>query len=93
MGMLRITIGQKIYALLALVFIGFLGATLFSAHEAQLGLEHQRQGELRHMTELAVSILKEEHAAIQKSGISTEEAQKRAMSRVAALRYGEGGYF
>lgn len=93
MKMLRMTIGQKIYSLLALVFVGFLGATLLASHEAQLGLEGQKQGELRHLAELALSILKEEHAAAQKSEVSTEEAQKRALARIGALRYGDDDYF
>jgi len=93
MKMLKMTIGQRIYALLALVFVGFLGATLLATHEAQLGLEGQKQGELRHLTELALSILKEEQAAAQQNKISVEEAQKRATARIGALRYGHGDYF
>jgi methyl-accepting chemotaxis protein len=93
MKMLKMTIGQKIYALLALVFIGFLGATLLATHQAQLGLEGQKQGELRHLTELALSIIKEEQAAAQQNRVSTEAAQKRATARIGALRYGHGGYF
>ncbi|MEZ5786049.1 MAG: methyl-accepting chemotaxis protein [Xanthobacteraceae bacterium] len=91
--MLKMTIGQKIYALLALVFVGFVGATFLATYEAQSGLETQKQGELRHLTELALSIIKEEHAATQQSGVSTAEAQKQAMARIAALRYGADDYF
>jgi len=93
MKMLKMTIGQRIYALLAVVFVGFLGATFLATHEAQLGLEGQKQGELRHLTELALSILKEEQAAAQQNKISVEEAQKRATARIGALRYGHGDYF
>jgi methyl-accepting chemotaxis protein len=48
---------------------------------------------LKHLTELALGILKEEHALAQDKGLSVEEAQKRATTRVAALRYGQGDYF
>ena len=53
----------------------------------------QKQIELRHLTELALGIVKEEHAAVQKGGITDADAQKRALARVATLRYGNNDYF
>ena len=48
---------------------------------------------MRHLGELALGIIKEEHAAAQKGDVSAADAQKRAMARVAALRYGSNDYF
>ena len=42
---------------------------------------------------MALGILKEEHAAVQKGGITVADAQKRALARVATLRYGSNDYF
>jgi methyl-accepting chemotaxis protein len=53
----------------------------------------QKQIELKHLAELALGIVKEEHAASQKGDIAAADAQKRAMARVAALRYGNNDYF
>ena len=45
------------------------------------------------MAQLALGIVKEEHAAAQKGDIAVAEAQKRALARVATLRYGNNDYF
>src|SRR6478752_3398139 len=85
-GMIRrakVTIGRKIYALICLSFIGLLGITFLGSRELALSLTQQKQIELRHLGEVALGIVKEEHAA----------AQKRAMARVAALRYGSSDYY
>ena len=42
---------------------------------------------------VALGIVKEEHAAAQKGGVSDADAQKRAMARIAALRYGNNDYY
>ncbi len=93
LGGLKMTIGRKIYALIALSFLGVVGISLLDSREMASGLDQQKQIELRHLTELALGIVKEEHAAVQKSGMSVADAQKRALARVAALRYGNDDYF
>ena len=89
----RMTIGRKISALIGLSFIGLLGITLLDSRELASSLKQQKQIELKHLTELALGILKEEHAAAQKGDVAVADAQKRAMGRVAALRYGSNDYF
>ncbi len=93
LGRFKMTVGRKIYALIGLSFIGVVGIALLDSRELASGLEQQKQIELRHMTELAVGIVKEEYAAVQKSGVAVADAQKRALARVAALRYGNDDYF
>jgi methyl-accepting chemotaxis protein len=90
---LGMTIGRKIYALIALCFVGVVGITLLGSREMTSGLDRQKQVELRHLTELALGIVKEEHAATQTRGVAEADAQKRALARVAALRYGNDDYF
>ena len=87
------TVGRKIYALIGLCFIGLLGITILDSRELASSLKQQKQIELQHLTELALGIVKEEHAAAQKGDIAVADAQKRAMARVAALRYGNNDYF
>jgi methyl-accepting chemotaxis protein len=89
----RMTVGRKIYALIGLCFAGFLGITVLDSRELASGLREQKQIELKHLAELAVGIVKEEHAAAQKGDIADSDAQKRALARVAALRYGNNDYF
>jgi methyl-accepting chemotaxis protein len=88
-----VTVGRKIYALICLSFIGLLGITFLGSRELASSLIQQKQIELRHLGEVALSIVKEEHAAAQKGEVSAADAQKRAMARVAALRYGSSDYY
>jgi methyl-accepting chemotaxis protein len=87
------TVGRKIYALICLSFVGLLGVAFLDSRELASSLNQQKQIELQHLGELALGIVKEEHAAAQKGGVSDAEAQKRAMARVAALRYGNNDYY
>lgn len=90
---LHLTIGRRIYLLIGLGFIGLLGLTLLDSRELATSLQQQKQIELRHLAELAVSFVKDEHDAAQRGEISTDEAQKRAQARIAKLRYGGNEYF
>jgi methyl-accepting chemotaxis protein len=89
----RMTVGRKIYALIGLSFIGLLGIAFLDSRELASSLKQQKQIELKHLAELALGMVKEEHAASQKGDIAVADAQKRAMTRVAALRYGNNDYF
>uniref|UniRef100_Q07S21 Methyl-accepting chemotaxis sensory transducer n=1 Tax=Rhodopseudomonas palustris (strain BisA53) TaxID=316055 RepID=Q07S21_RHOP5 len=90
---LRMTIGRKIYALIGFGFLGLLGIAFLDSSEMAAGLKQQKQIELKHLSELALAIVKEEQAASQTPGGSVGESQKRALARIAALRYGGGDYF
>src|ERR1700680_703892 len=89
----RMTVGRKIYALIGLRFLGLLGITILDSRELASGLREQKQIELKHLAELALGIVKEEHAASQKGDIAVADAQKRALARLSALRYGNNDYF
>jgi methyl-accepting chemotaxis protein len=81
------TLGRKIYALIGLCFAGLLGIAVLDSRELASGLREQKQIELKHLAELALGIVKDEYAAAQKGDIAVSDAQKRALARVAALRY------
>ncbi|RED36093.1 methyl-accepting chemotaxis sensory transducer with Cache sensor [Rhodopseudomonas thermotolerans] len=89
----RMTIGRRIYLLIGLGFAGLLGISLLDSRELANGLKQQKQIELQHLTELAISFIKDEYDAAQRGEISTEEAQKRAQARISKLRYGGNDYF
>ena len=93
MSMVRMTVGRKIYALIGLSFIGLLGVAILDSRELASSLKQQKGIELQHLTDLALGIVKEEHAAAQKGDIAVADAQKRALARIAALRYGSNDYF
>ena len=89
----KMTIGRKIYVLIGLGFLGLLGNTFLDLRELAWGLREQKQLELKHLAELALAVVKEEHAASEKGEISVAEAQKRAQARLADMRYGNNDYF
>ena len=89
----KMTVGRKIYALIGLSFAGLLGLTFLESRELASSLYQQKQIELRHLGELALGIVKEEHAAAQKGDVPAADAQKRAMARIGALRYGSNDYY
>src|SRR6266700_6109935 len=89
----RMTIGRRIYALIALSIVGLLGIGVLGSRELASSLRQQKEIELKHLGELALGIVKEEHEASQKGDIAVADAQKRAMARIAALRYGNNDYF
>ena len=70
----RMTVGRKIYALICLSFIGLLGVAFLGSRELASSLDQQKQIELQHLGELALGIVKEEHAAAQKGGVSDADA-------------------
>ena len=90
---LNFTIGGKIYAIIGLSFLSLAGLAAFQLNEIKSGLEHQKEIELRHLGEVAMRIVTEEHAAAERGEKSVERAQKDAASRVGQLRYGAGDYF
>jgi len=90
---LRMTIGRRIYVLIGLGFLGLLGTTVLGSREMATGLKQQKQIELNHLSDLALGIVKDEYDAAQRGEITADEAQKRALSRVANLRYGGKEYF
>src|SRR4030095_13666608 len=81
----RMTVGRRIYALIGLSFIGLLGVNFLEWRALASSLDQQKQIELRHLGDLALGIIKEERAAVQKGGVSDADAQKRAMARIRAL--------
>jgi methyl-accepting chemotaxis protein len=90
---LNVTIGVKIYALIAMTSMGLIGVTVLESRELAASLKQQKQIELRHLGEIGLDVVKEEYAASQRGEVSVADAQKQALARLATLRYGNGDYF
>ncbi|TAK46633.1 MAG: methyl-accepting chemotaxis protein [Xanthobacteraceae bacterium] len=87
------TIGRTIYAIIGLVLVSSIGVVFFQLRESAINLELQKKQELMNLTEVALSIVREEHAASEKGELPASEAKSRAAMRISALRYGNGDYF
>ena len=90
---LRLTIGLRIYIIIGLSFCGLIGLALMQASNLAVSLKQQRENELSHLTQLALSIAREEYDAAMRDHTSDEKARKAAADRIAKLRYGNGDYF
>jgi methyl-accepting chemotaxis protein len=88
-----IPLGMKLYGIVAISFLCFIALSVYQLFQLKDMLETQRSVELKHLTELAIKVVKEEYEASQKGAISAEEAKTRAAARVGDLRYGQNDYF
>jgi len=87
---MRLTISGRISAIVGLVFVGMIGLAGLQVVNQAAALREQRQGELRHLAEAALTIIKQEH---DRPGVPVAQARQAAAERIAALRYGSGDYF
>jgi methyl-accepting chemotaxis protein len=90
---IRFSIGHRIYAIIGLSFFGLIGLATMQAANLASSLREQRQGELRHLAEVALSIAREEHEAASRNGTPGDAAREKAAARIGTLRYGNGDYF
>ena len=90
---MRFTLGRKIYAIIALSFVGLVVVAYTAVNQVAVSLEAQKRVELRHLSQLALTIIKREHAAAEKGTITQDEAKQRAAAQINALRYGDNDYF
>ncbi len=89
----RFSVGLRIYSIIGLSFCGLVGLAWMQASNLADSLKQQRQNELSHLTEVALSIAREEHDASVRDHSSDELARKTAAARISKLRYGNGDYF
>jgi methyl-accepting chemotaxis protein len=88
-----LSIGQKFYAILAITILIFMATMLFEARELGVALEDQKQTELTHLTDIALSIIKDEQQQEAAGSKTADAARTHAAARIAALRYGQNDYF
>ena len=89
----RFSVSLRIYSIIGLSFCGLIGLAVMQAGNLKVSLKQQRQSELRHLTEIAVGIAREEYDAAIRDRSSEQIAKKLAAERISKLRYGNGDYF
>jgi len=90
---MRLSLSFRIYTIIGLSFCGLVGLSYFQNENLAQSLREQRQEELKHLVQSAVSIAREEFDAAESQKTSMEAAQARAADRIGKLRYGSGDYF
>lgn len=93
MRSLRLSIKVRIYSIIGLSFCGLLGLAAVQTENLARSLREQRQSELTHLVQAALSIAKSEHDRATREGTPAGVAQQRAAEQIGRLRYGNGDYF
>jgi methyl-accepting chemotaxis protein len=93
MHTMRFSIGLRIYSIIGLSFCGLIGLAVMQAGNLAASLKQQRENELSHLTQLALSIAREEFDTAVRDHSPEDLARKTAAARIAKLRYGNGDYF
>ncbi|MGA2290608.1 cache domain-containing protein [Bradyrhizobium sp.] len=93
MQRVRFSIGLRIYSIIGLSFCGLIGLAAMQASNLADSLKQQRQNELSHLAQIALSIAREEYDASVRDHSSDDLARKTAAARISKLRYGDGDYF
>ncbi|GLH78448.1 chemotaxis protein [Bradyrhizobium sp. SSBR45G] len=93
MAQLRFSLAFRIYAIIGLSFCGLAGLAATQSQNLETALKDQRQSELVHLSQTALSIAREEYDTIARDKVAPELAQKKAAERIGKLRYGSGDYF
>jgi methyl-accepting chemotaxis protein len=90
---MKLTFRRKLFLPLILSWLCLLTVISFNAiHDRKLRMD-ERKIQISNAVDMALSVARE-YAGMADSGVlSTSEAQKQAMARIKALRYGDSGYF
>ncbi len=90
---LGFSIAHRLYAIIGLSFCGLVGLAAMQTSNLAASLRDQRQAELKHLAEVALSIAREEHEAASRGDVADDVARRHAAARIGSLRYGNGDYF
>ncbi|MDK1489631.1 methyl-accepting chemotaxis protein [Sinorhizobium sp. 7-81] len=91
--MRKFRISARLYALVGFALLTMAAALTFSLVQAQDKLVAERKAMLSAMNENAVTVFDAYYKQEQAGTLSREEAQKRALEAVKAMRYQGSGYF
>jgi methyl-accepting chemotaxis protein len=87
------SLAARLYLLLALFVVSIIAVAAYNLHALRSGLVAQKETELRHLVETALSIAREEQAAAGRGEKTDTVARSDAARRIGELRYGQGDYF
>ena len=90
---MKLSFSQKLWMPLILSLLCLAGISIYNAYQTrELRLE-ERKADLKHASEIALSVVKTFGDLVNAGSLSEPEARKQAMDHLRNMRYGEGGYF
>lgn len=86
-------IATRIWFMLGIAFIAISFGTVVYLYEFKNRLVNDRQQELRHMTEVVLSVIERFHGLVKTGVLTDQEAQAQALATIKAIRYEKNDYF
>jgi methyl-accepting chemotaxis protein len=90
---MKLSFAQKLWLPLVLSLLCLAGMSIYSAYRTREIRLDERKADLKHASEIALSVVKTFADQAANGVITKDEAQKRAMDSVRNIRYGADGYF
>ncbi|CAB3807333.1 methyl-accepting chemotaxis protein [Pararobbsia alpina] len=90
---MKLSFVQKLWLPLILSLLCLAGISIYNAYQTREMRLDERKADLKHASEVALSVVKTFGDQAAAGTVPVAEAQKRAMDSVRNMRYGEDGYF
>ncbi|MBC3929118.1 methyl-accepting chemotaxis protein [Undibacterium sp. CY21W] len=90
---MKLSFRSKLYLPLIISWLCLLGISTVNILQNKAQRFEERQIALRFATDVGMSTVKEYAALVSSGAMPLEEAQKQALARLKAMRYGKDGYY
>ncbi|NPT46506.1 methyl-accepting chemotaxis protein [Paraburkholderia sp. 1N] len=90
---MKLSFAQKLWLPLILCLLCLAGISIYNAYQTREMRLDERKADLKHASEIALSVAKTFGDQVAAGSMSAAEAQKRAMNSIRNMRYGDNGYF
>jgi methyl-accepting chemotaxis protein len=90
---MKLSFVQKLWLPLVLSLLCLAGISIYSAYHGREVRLDERKEDLKHASEIALTVVKTFGDQAAAGSMPLAEAQKRAMDSIRNMRYGEYGYF
>ena len=90
---MKLSFAQKLWLPLILGLLCLAGISIYNAYQTREIRLEERKADLKHASEIALSVVKTFGDQVNAGSMPLAEAQKRAMDSIRNMRYGEDGYF
>ena len=91
--LMNFRIVTRIWLMLGIAFLAVSFGTVIYLYEFKNRLVHDRQQELNHVTDVAVSAVQRLYDLAKSGAITEQEAQQQALATVKVMRYATNEYF
>ncbi|MDB5992522.1 MAG: hypothetical protein JWQ10_3925 [Herbaspirillum sp.] len=91
--MKNVSVGKRLLMILALMWLGLLLLSAWSAWNTRTVMLNERKATLKTDVEIAESLIKDYAAQVSRGELTLADGQKQAKARLSAMRFGTEGYF